>query len=107
MSEDLEYLSFRCSIEQIIAPCSHLCLSLNIVRLVMVFMLRVFCCFLLFNACEMFWKNLVENSYTKAPKCRSISEMLLKNKRVMAEKITNTDKLQPTDLLNLLSRQMD
>lgn len=58
----------------------------------------------------MFWKNLVENSYTKAPKCRSISEMLLKNKRVMktmAEKITNTDKLQPTDLLNLLSRQMD
>ena len=73
----------------------------------MVFMLRVFCCFLLFNACEMFWKNLVENSYTKAPKCGSISEMLLKNKRVMAEKITNTDKLQPTDLLNLLSRQMD
>lgn len=73
----------------------------------MVFMLRVFCCFLLFNACEMFWKNLVENSYTKAPKCRSISEMLLKNKRVRAEKITNTDKLQPTDLLNLLSRQMD
>lgn len=73
----------------------------------MVFMLRVFCCFLLFNACEMFWKNLVGNSYTKAPKCRSISEMLLKNKRVMAEKITNTDKLQPTDLLNLLSRQMD
>ena len=73
----------------------------------MVFMLRVFCCFLLFNACEMFWKNLVENSYTKAPKCRSISEMLLKNKRVMAKKITNTDKLQPTDLLNLLSRQMD
>lgn len=58
----------------------------------------------------MFWKNLVENSYTKAPKCRSISEMLLKNKRVMktmAEKMTNTDKLQPTDLLNLLSRQMD
>ena len=73
----------------------------------MVFMLRVFCCFLLFNACEMFWKNLVENSYTKAPKCRSISEMLLKNKRVRAEKITNADKLQPTDLLNLLSRQMD
>lgn len=74
----------------------------------MVFMLRVLCFFfLLFNACQMFLKNLLENSYTKVPRSISISEMLLKNKSVMksvAAKITIIDEPQPIDLLNLLSR---
>lgn len=45
VSGDFGYLFFRRCVEQIIAPCSWCCLTLDIVRRVMVFMLRVLCVF--------------------------------------------------------------